>query len=111
MVLCTHFRDARTGTERTRSPSWSEGKARTLAHRLQGQASTLCALPLILTFPIRSLGLSVYIPNVIQLTSDRTSTRSSDFKSRGIVNILKARNLKFGEKSNVTKEVMMLRSN
>lgn len=71
---------------------------------------TWCALPLISHVPVEEpKAFGIYLPSIIQLTSDSSAARSSDVKSRGILNIFKARNPKFGEKSNVTKAVMVLR--
>jgi hypothetical protein len=44
---------------------------------------------------------------VIQVISELTPTKSSDFKSRIILTVLRAKNLKFDEKSKVQKVVML----
>lgn len=49
--------------------------------------------------------------NVIQFVSEKTSTKSSDSKFRCIMKLYKARRSKFDEKSNVQKEVMVLKYN
>lgn len=60
-----------------------------------------CGFCHILRFPMRSPGLTIYLSDVIRLTSDRTSTRLSDFRSRGILNIFQVRHPQIVEKSKV----------
>lgn len=113
MFFYTHFRDETTEAQRRRSHrpgQWVEPGLRLRSADSGARPLAVVRPPLVAVVQMESEVQGVPAQGH-SVTGARTSTKSSDFKSRFILKIFKARNPQFGEKRDVQKEVTVLRYN